>query len=64
MALKTHGFCPRHRIAFNYDLDPVCPQCTMAGIPPEKALDFDTDRQTPVDAQGRALDRRTLEPVK
>lgn len=25
-------FCPRHRLGFNNDFDPVCPQCTLAHL--------------------------------
>lgn len=25
-------FCPRHRIGFQADFDPVCPQCALAGL--------------------------------
>lgn len=27
-------FCTRHRIGFNTDLDPVCPQCTLSRMEP------------------------------
>ena len=59
-----HGFCQRHRIAFNRDLDPVCPQCTLSGAPPGEQLEFDSDRQMPLNAAGDPLDKRTLQPVK
>ncbi len=36
MAVK---FCPVHRIGYNDELDPVCPQCTLAGIPPQPPVD-------------------------
>lgn len=64
MAKGQHGFCKRHRIAFNRDLDPVCPQCTLAGAEPGEQLEFDSDAQMPLDAEGRHLDKRTLQPVK
>lgn len=37
-------FCPRHKIGFNSDFDPVCPQCTLASLtaPPEWSVDQNT----------------------
>lgn len=65
-----HAFCTVHRIAFNTLLDPVCPQCVFAHIPPWKpdgsptAIGFDDRAQKPVDASGTLLDPLTLEAVK
>lgn len=25
-------FCPRHAVGYQSDFDPVCPQCTLAGL--------------------------------
>lgn len=27
-------FCPRHRIGYNTELDPVCPQCSIGRMEP------------------------------
>ena len=59
-----HGFCQRHRIAFNRDLDPVCPQCSLSGAEPAAELEFDSDSGSPLNAAGERLDKRTLQPVK
>lgn len=59
-----HGFCTLHRIGYNLDLDPTCPQCTLAGISGHDQLDFDTDLQLPVGKDGAVLDRKTLQPPK
>lgn len=65
-----HAFCSVHRIAFNVRLDPVCPQCVFAHIPPwrpdgtETALGYDTKAEKPVDASGALLDPKTLRPVE
>lgn len=58
-----HGFCPLHRIAYNRDLDPVCPQCSMQGIMPPEQLNYDNGAQMPLDASGKRLSPRTLKPV-
>lgn len=59
-----HAFCSLHRIAYNTDLDPTCPQCVIAGHLPAEQLDFDAQTQSPVNASGERLDRRTLQPIK
>lgn len=37
-------FCPLHKIGFQSDFDPMCPQCTLAALtPPEEwAVDQNT----------------------
>lgn len=60
----AHQFCPVHRIGYNSDLDPVCPQCTNARIPPQQSFDFDVVAQKPMNADGVHLDKRTLQPEK
>lgn len=27
-------FCPRHRIGYNQELDPICPQCSIGRMEP------------------------------
>lgn len=60
----VHAFCPLHRIAYNADLDPTCPQCVLQRIAPPEQLDFDSVTQRPLSASGEQLDRRTLKPVQ
>jgi hypothetical protein len=55
-----HGFCPLHRIGFDRDLDPVCPQCILQRVVPPESLDFDVVAQLPLNAQGKHLNPRTL----
>jgi hypothetical protein len=63
------GFCTIHRIGYRVDLDPVCPQCTLARMSPFKPdststqLRFDPQAQKPVDIAGKLLDPITLVPV-
>lgn len=59
-----HAFCQLHRIAYNRDLDPTCPQCMLARIVPPEQLDFDESLQKPLDASGSPLDPRTLKAVQ
>ena len=58
-----HAFCTIHRIAYNRRYDPICPQCTLARIPPPTQLDYDVIAQRPLDATGKPLDPFTLQPV-
>lgn len=60
----SHGFCTLHRIAYNGDLDPTCPQCMIGHVAGQQQLDYDIVRQAPLDAAGVLLDKRTLLPVK
>lgn len=39
-------FCPRHRIGYNDDLDPVCPQCSMSKWEPVDPLQVDHDPES------------------
>jgi len=65
-----HGFCTLHRIGYNRQLDPTCPQCTLAGLQSDQ-LDFDPDATqlvqqtvgTPLNAQGKPVDPVTLKVV-
>lgn len=52
-------FCPRHRLGFNDDLDPSCPQCTMAGLEPPETYAVD---QTSLDVKipAGASDKRPI----
>ena len=59
-----HGFCPTHRIAYNRDLEGSCPQCALQHMSPPEQLDFDAERNQPVNAAGALLDARSLKPVK
>ena len=59
-----HAFCPLHRIAYDGDLDPTCPQCVLQRITPPTQLDFDVIRQLPLDASGKHLDRRGQQVVQ
>lgn len=34
-------YCPRHRIGYNDDLDPQCPQCALAHMDAPQPLDVD-----------------------
>lgn len=63
MAEYLHGFCTLHRCAYNRELDPTCPQCSLQGIPPSKQLDYDSSRQMPLDDAGKFVSPRTLKPV-
>ena len=58
----AHGFCTVHRIAYNDELDPTCPQCMIAHVSGAEQLDFDTQRQKPLAADGTPLNPRTLKP--
>ena len=57
-----HGFCTKHRIAYNRQLDATCPQCLLSGGDAEQ-LDWDPDaevtvevvRGAPVDARGKPV---------
>ena len=42
-------FCPKHRIGYNEELDPSCPQCMLAGgeIPEPVAAEEWQRRKTP-----------------
>ena len=58
------GFCPIHRTAYRRSLDPSCPQCSVQRMSPPAQLDFDHDRQQPIDpVSKKLLDAITLEPV-
>lgn len=59
----VHRFCPLHRIGFNSDLDPVCPQGAIAHIQCPDSLDFDVVAQKPVSASGALLNPRTLREI-
>lgn len=59
-----HGFCTLHKIGYNRDMDPTCPQCVIAGHLPAEQLDFDAKTQRPLSASGEQLDKRTLQAVK
>lgn len=61
MATK-HGFCTLHKIAFRRDLDPVCPQCSIARGGFFEALDFDEVSQKPLDAAGKTVDLAAVVP--
>ena len=62
MPRMKHGYCTLHRIGYNRQLDPTCPQCTLAGLSAEQ-LDYDPEAtQTvqvavgaPLDASGKPL---------
>lgn len=56
--------CTLHKIAYNTDLDPVCPQCVIARIEPFKSIDFDSASQKPLDAQGKPLELAVVVPAK
>lgn len=56
--LTRHGFCSMHRIAYDRDLDPTCPQCMVAGIMPPAQLEFDELQQMPLSPTGKLLDAR------
>jgi hypothetical protein len=36
-------FCTRHKIGFNPDFDPCCPQCTLSALDPAPELDVNRD---------------------
>lgn len=61
--MTDHAFCTLHRIAYNALLDPTCPQCTVAHIQPPEQLDYDIVAQKPLNAAGKHLNPRTLQPV-
>jgi hypothetical protein len=57
-------FCALHKIAYNSDLDPTCPQCTLARLQGAIQYDYDAGHQQPIEPQsGKLLDRKTLQPV-
>jgi hypothetical protein len=58
-----HYFCPLHKVAYNGDLDPTCPQCVLAGHLPPEQLEFDVNSQRPLNASGKPLNPRTLQEV-
>lgn len=59
----AHQFCTLHRIAYNDDLDPTCPQCMIGRIAGHEQLDFDIVSQKPRAADGTLLNPRTLKPA-
>lgn len=61
--MTDHAFCTIHRIAYNRRLDAICPQCTLARIPPAQQLDYDVLTQRPLDSAGKPLDAFTLQPA-
>jgi len=61
--MTRHGFCSLHRIAYDRDLDPTCPQCMLAGIMPPKQYDFDEVAGKPLDDSQKLLDPRGPIPV-
>lgn len=40
-------YCTTHGIGYNPGLDPVCPQCSLARMPPAEALPVDEDPRSP-----------------
>ena len=64
MATK-HGFCTLHKVGFNRDLDPICPQCSLAHIVPFKDLDYDEQLKLPLDASGKPVELANVraEPI-
>lgn len=61
MALD-HGYCGLHRIGYNRNFDYICPQCSIARIPPAKQYDFSVQLQKAVDALGVPLDPALIVP--
>lgn len=59
---SRHAFCTMHRIAYNRDLDPICPQCSVQRIMPPEQLEYDSSEQAPRSKSGELLDAFTLEP--
>lgn len=67
-----HGFCSLHRIAYDRQLDPTCPQCMIGHVNGAQQLDWEpivTSAPTvsggPIDpASGARLDAITLAPAK
>lgn len=59
----VHRFCPKHRIGWNSDLDPVCPQGLIAHVDCPESLDFDIVAQKPRNASGKLLNPRTLTEI-
>ena len=44
-------YCTFHKIGYNPELDPNCPQCMVGQLHPQPAqVDFDTETQKPIDA--------------
>lgn len=41
------AFCPRHKVGYNDELDPVCPQCAVAKWEPPEPLAVDTVQGSP-----------------
>ena len=70
MPRTKHGFCSVHRIAYLRQLDPTCPQCTLAGLAFDQ-LDYDPEAtQTvqvavgaPLDASGKPLTIAALDKL-
>jgi hypothetical protein len=53
MAPTKVQFCGLHKIGYNTDYDPICPQCGLAKHLPAKHYDYDVVAQTPLDATGK-----------
>jgi hypothetical protein len=52
-----------HRIAYDRDLDPTCPQCMLAGVMPPKQYEFDEVQQKPVNDSGKLLEPKGVIPT-
>jgi len=70
MPRTKHGFCTLHRIAYLRNLDPTCPQCTLAGLQatqtdydPESSIVVQATVGSPVDEQGKAISAEELDTL-
>lgn len=57
-------FCTLHRIGFNTDLDPICPQCSLSHSGAFKSVDYDSAAQLPLDVSGKPVKPGDLVPER
>lgn len=50
-------YCPRHRIGFEDELDPTCPQCALTGILPPDPWVVDNNPRT-VQPDGTVIENK------
>jgi hypothetical protein len=70
MPRTKHGYCTLHRIGYSRQLDPTCPQCTLAGLQatqvdynPEATQTVEQTVGTPVDESGKPISAEELDTL-
>jgi len=70
MPRSKHGFCTLHRVGYRRDLDPTCPQCTLAGLQatqvdydPEATTEAVVTRGGPVDESGKLISPEEMDTL-